>query len=99
MVNASVSDVSEGENKHGCRPAVRSAWNLFFPKDQNRIRIDGVNLIAESVRPDEIRLRDNNSTDPKPLGYEKWLRRTTDSSVTTNLYPSIIILYLIRIIG
>jgi hypothetical protein len=32
------------------------AWNLFFPKEQSRIRIDGVNLIVESVTPEEIRL-------------------------------------------
>jgi hypothetical protein len=33
------------------------SWNLFFPKEQNKIRIDGVNLIVESVTPEEIRLR------------------------------------------
>ncbi len=33
------------------------AWNLFFPKEQNKIRIDGVNILVESVTPDEIRLR------------------------------------------
>jgi hypothetical protein len=33
------------------------AWNLFFPENQNRIRIDKVNLIVESVTPEEIRLR------------------------------------------
>ena len=32
------------------------AWNLFFPAGQNNIRIDGVNLIVESVSPGEIRL-------------------------------------------
>jgi hypothetical protein len=32
------------------------AWNLFFPVGQNNIRIDGVDLIAESVTPKEIRL-------------------------------------------
>ena len=33
------------------------SWNLFFPKGQNKIRIDGVNLIVESVTPEEIRLQ------------------------------------------
>lgn len=33
------------------------AWNLFFPKEQNTIRIDGVNIVVESVTPEEIRLR------------------------------------------
>ena len=32
------------------------AWNLFFPKEQSNIRIDGVNLTVESVAPEEIRL-------------------------------------------
>lgn len=32
------------------------AWNLFFPKEQTKIRVDGVNLIVESVTPEEIRL-------------------------------------------
>jgi hypothetical protein len=34
-----------------------SAWNLFFPREQSRIRIDGVNISVENVTPDEIRLR------------------------------------------
>lgn len=33
------------------------AWNLFFPKEQATIRIDGVNILVESVTPEEIRLR------------------------------------------
>ncbi len=33
------------------------AWNLFFAKEERRIRIDGVNLIVESVGPNEITLR------------------------------------------
>ena len=33
------------------------AWNLFFPIGQNTIRIDGVNILVESVTPTEIRLR------------------------------------------
>jgi len=33
------------------------SWNLFYPKKQNRIRIDGVNILVENVTPDEIRLR------------------------------------------
>jgi len=33
------------------------AWNLFYPKEQSKIRIEGVNILVESVNPDEIRLR------------------------------------------
>ena len=33
------------------------SWNLYFPREQNRIRIHGVNILVESVTPDEIRLR------------------------------------------
>ena len=33
------------------------AWNLFYPREQSKIRIDGVNILVESVTPDEIRLR------------------------------------------
>ena len=33
------------------------AWNLFYPREQSKIRIDGVNILIENVTPDEIRLR------------------------------------------
>ena len=33
------------------------SWNLYFPKGQSTIRIDGVNIMVESVTPEEIRLR------------------------------------------
>ena len=33
------------------------AWNLFYPREQSKIRIDGVNILVESVTPEEIRLR------------------------------------------
>lgn len=33
------------------------AWNLFFPTEERRIRIDGVNLLVDSVSPNEITLR------------------------------------------
>jgi len=33
------------------------AWNLFYPKEQSQIRIDGVNILVESVTPSEIRLQ------------------------------------------
>jgi hypothetical protein len=32
------------------------AWNLFFPKEQTELVIDGVRLTVESVSPQEIRL-------------------------------------------
>ena len=33
------------------------SWNLYFQKGQGTIRIDGINIIVDSVKPDEIRLR------------------------------------------
>ncbi len=33
------------------------SWNLYFPKDTNKIRIDGVNILVNSVSPEEIRLQ------------------------------------------
>ncbi len=33
------------------------AWNLFYPREQSKIRVDGVNILVENVTPDEIRLR------------------------------------------
>jgi hypothetical protein len=33
------------------------AWNLFFPEDQNRITIEGIDILVENVTPGEIRLR------------------------------------------
>ena len=33
------------------------SWNLYFPKGQSTIRIDGVNILVDSVQPEEIRLR------------------------------------------
>ncbi|MDD5082232.1 MAG: hypothetical protein PHU08_02540 [Dehalococcoidales bacterium] len=33
------------------------AWNLYFPKGQSTIRIDGINILVDSVTPAEIRLR------------------------------------------
>lgn len=33
------------------------SWNLYFAKNRSEIRIDGVNILVESVTPDEIRFR------------------------------------------
>ena len=33
------------------------SWNVFYPKEKNSIRIDGVKILVETVTPDEIRLR------------------------------------------
>ena len=33
------------------------SWNLYFSKNQGTIRIDGVNILVDSVTPEEIRLR------------------------------------------
>ncbi len=38
-------------------PYLGYAWNLFFPKEQTKIRIDGINILVDSVTQDEIRLR------------------------------------------
>jgi hypothetical protein len=32
-------------------------WNLYFSKNQSTIRIDGVNILVDSITPEEIRLR------------------------------------------
>ena len=32
------------------------AWNLFFPREQSKIRIDGIDISVENVAPDKIRL-------------------------------------------
>ena len=33
------------------------AWNLFYPKEESKITIEGVNILVENVTSDEIRLR------------------------------------------
>jgi hypothetical protein len=33
------------------------SWNLYFPVEQDKIRIDSINILVESVTPEEIRLR------------------------------------------
>ena len=33
------------------------ALNLYFPKGQDTIRIDGVNILVENVTPNEIKLK------------------------------------------
>ena len=33
------------------------SWNLYFPKGQSTIRIDGVSISVDNVTHDEIRLR------------------------------------------
>jgi hypothetical protein len=33
------------------------AWNLFYPREQTKMRIDGVDILVENVTPNEIRLR------------------------------------------
>ena len=50
---------SIAQRKRGFAPHIGwgYAWNLFFPREQGKIRIDGVNILVENVTPDEIRLR------------------------------------------
>ena len=33
------------------------SWNLYFPKNQSTIKIDGINILVDSVTPNEIRLK------------------------------------------
>ena len=33
------------------------SWNLYFPKGQRTIRIDGINILVDSVTPEEIRIK------------------------------------------
>ncbi len=33
------------------------SWNLFFPREQSEIRVDGINLLVEKVDPQQIVLR------------------------------------------
>jgi hypothetical protein len=33
------------------------AWNLFFPKERDKITIEGTDILLENVTADEIRLR------------------------------------------
>ena len=33
------------------------AWNLFYPKEQSQIRIEGVHIMVENVTANEIRLQ------------------------------------------
>jgi hypothetical protein len=33
------------------------AWNLFYPRRRQDIAIDGVNILVESIAPEEIRFR------------------------------------------
>ncbi len=32
-------------------------WNLFFPRKQSKIRIDGIDILVEHVTQEEIKLR------------------------------------------
>ena len=38
-------------------PYMGYAWNLFYPKEQSKIVIDGVNILVENVNPEEIKFR------------------------------------------
>ena len=33
------------------------AWNLFYPREQSKIKIDEVDIQVENVTPEEIRLQ------------------------------------------
>ena len=57
MTSEKVYSIVQRKRKFGPYMAWGFAWNLFFPKEQSTIRIDGVNIIVENVTPNEIRLR------------------------------------------
>jgi len=57
MPSEKVYSIVQIKRKFGPYMAWGYAWNLFYPREQSKIRIDGVNILVDSVTPDEIRLR------------------------------------------
>jgi len=57
MPSEKVYSIAQRKRKFGPYTAWGFAWNLFFPKEQSTIRIDGVNIQVENVTPNEIRIR------------------------------------------
>ena len=57
MPSDKVYSIVQRKRKFAPYSAWGYAWNLFYPREQSRIRIDGVDILVENVTPDEIRLR------------------------------------------
>ena len=57
MPSEKVYSIAQRKQEFAPYAAWGYAWNLFFPREQSKIRIDGVNIIVENVTPEEIRLR------------------------------------------
>jgi len=57
MPSDKVYSIVQRKRKFAPYTAWGFAWNLFYPKEQSTIRIDGVNILVDSVTPNEIRLR------------------------------------------
>ena len=57
MPSEKVYSIAQMKQKFAPYAAWGYAWNLFFPREQSKITIDGVNISVENVTPGEIRLR------------------------------------------
>ena len=57
MPSKKVYSIVQRKRKFAPYSAWGYAWNLFYPREQSKIKIDGVDILVENVAPDEIRLR------------------------------------------
>ena len=57
MPSEKVYSIVQMKRKFAPYTAWGYAWNLFFPREQTKITVDGVDISVENVTPQEIRLR------------------------------------------
>ncbi|MFC1978078.1 hypothetical protein ACFLWS_07460 [Chloroflexota bacterium] len=57
MPSEKVYSIVQVKRKFAPYTAWGYAWNLFYPREQSKLRINGVNISVEYVTTDEIRLR------------------------------------------
>jgi hypothetical protein len=57
MVSDRIYSIVQRKRKFAPYAAWGYAWNMFYPREQTDITIDGVKIRVENVAPDEIRLR------------------------------------------
>jgi len=57
MPSEKVYSIAQRKQDFGPYMGFGYAWNLYYPREKSKIGIDGVNILVESVSPDEIRLR------------------------------------------
>ena len=57
MPSDKVYSIVQRKRKFAPYSAWGYAWNLFYPREKSKIKIDGVDILVENVTPDEIRLR------------------------------------------